>query len=438
MSDTLHREHLASIFDAAVDAVHPSSIIPSVLKLYDDKIQLAEDIFPFNRFENVYIAGAGKATAAMAFEAEKILQRELKEGVIASRNAFDFPWHYVRAIEAGHPLPDSNSVMAGEEIIKLLAKLRQKDLMIFLLSGGASSMMMDLPVGCTLSDINTTFELLLNSGASIHEMNTVRKHLSELKGGQLVKKCGGATISCFIISDVVGNDMQVIGSGPTTGDDTTYQDAMNIIERYGLRKGLPFSIVSHIQKGIDGNISENPKPGDPVFRNTHNYIVADNTKALEAAKNKAAELGYDALVVSHSLSGNAEDAANEWVKTLTSLRGKNVCAIGGGETTVKVTGNGKGGRNQHFALAAAIALKSSKDISLLAAGTDGSDGPTDAAGAFVNSSTYTKASGIGMNAEEYLRENNSYNFFDAIGDLLKTGPTHTNVMDLVVSIVNAD
>jgi glycerate-2-kinase len=365
----------------------------------------------------------------MAFEAEKILKHHIKEGVVATRDEFDFTLRHVRAILAGHPLPDTNSVVAAEEITKLLKKIRKDDLLIFLLSGGASSLMMDVPYDCTLDEVNTIFRQLLHSGATINELNTVRKHLSELKGGQLVKKCSGATIVTLIISDVMGNDLQSIGSGPTVGDETTFSDALNVLEKYGLLKTAPYAIVTHLQKGAEGNIRENPKPADHIFANTRNLIIADNKKALNAAVRKANALGYETHVVSESLSGLAEETAAEWVKEATASGRQKLCLLAGGETTVQVKGNGKGGRSQQFALAAAIALKNSSDITLLAAGTDGSDGPTDAAGAIIDEKTYRSE------AESYLRNNDAYTFFEKYGGLVKTGATHTNVMDLVVTLI---
>lgn len=423
------KDHALQIFLAAVDAVHPSNIIPEVVALNNNTIQIGETIFELQQFENIYVAGAGKAAATMAFEVEKILKHHIKDGVVATRDKFDFTLRHIRTILAGHPLPDTNSVVAAEEITKLARSLNKNDLLIFLLSGGASSLFTDVPYNCTLDEVNTIIQQLLKSGATINELNTVRKHLSELKGGQLVKKCSGAAIITLIISDVMGNDLQSIGSGPTVGDETTFTDALYVLEKYDLLKSAPYAIVSHLQKGAGGNIQENPRPDDRIFTNTRNLIVADNRKALQAAAKKATDLGYEPHILTESLSGLAEEAAGEWIKKTLSLRRKNLCLLGGGETTVQVKGNGKGGRNQQFALAAAIALKNSSDITLLAAGTDGSDGPTDAAGAIIDEKTYH------ADAESYLQHNDAYTFFETYGGLVKTGATHTNVMDLVVTLI---
>jgi hydroxypyruvate reductase len=280
-----------------------------------------------------------------------------------------------------------------------MEKAHSKDLVIFLLSGGASSLMTDLPYGCTLADVNSVFHLLLGSGATIEEMNCVRKHLSEMKGGQLVRLARGAKIVSFIISDVIGNELSVIGSGPTVPDNSTYAEAINVLQKFGITDSVPYCIIEHLKKGSEKIIQETPKPGDAVFKNTSNYIIADNGIALEAAKKEAMELGYEAHIITSSLDGLAEETAFEWIEKARSYQGKMKCLIAGGETTVKIKGNGKGGRNQQFALAAAIALQGDTDTSLLAAGTDGTDGPTDATGAIVDCNTYRKARNAGINAE---------------------------------------
>jgi glycerate 2-kinase len=435
VKNSSRKDQITDIFQAAVQAVQPSRIIPHVLKLHEGRLQVGEDDFRFDRFGKIYVAGAGKATAAMAYEVEKILTHHIEEGVIAVRDNFAFPLKNIRAIAGGHPLPNANSVMAAEEIVKVLNKLTSKDLLIFLLSGGASSLMFDLPNQFTIDEINFTIDALMRKGATIQQLNTVRKHLSALKGGQLIKKCAGATVIAFVMSDVVGNDVRVIGSAPTVGDDSTFGDAMAVIEGYELKQATPYSVISYLQKGIDGNIPENPKPGDKIFNTTRTTVVADNNKALQAAKEKAIELGYNAHIVTNSLTGNAEQVANEWVADVLASTAKQTCFIAGGETTVEVRGSGKGGRCQHFALSAAIALKNSSDITLLAAGTDGSDGPTDAAGAIVDSNTWDDAKQSGLLAENYLRDSDSYRFFEQTGALLKTGPTNTNVMDIVITII---
>jgi glycerate 2-kinase len=423
------KDQALQIFAAAVEAVHPSNVIPSFVSLNDDRLVAGEHVFSLSQFENIYVAGAGKAAAAMAFEVENILKHHIKEGVVATRDEYPVLLKNIRIIYGGHPLPDSNSVIAADEIKKLLNKLKKNDLLLFLLSGGASSLMTDIPHDCILSEVNIVFEKLIKSGATIHEINTVRKHLSELKGGQLVKERSGATIISLIISDVPDNDLQVIGSGPTVGDTTSFRNAMDILNKYDLVNTAPYTVIEYLQKGIDGNIPETPKPNGRLFKHTSNIIIADNEKALNAAMNAAMRLGYEAQIVTASLQGSTEDAAKIWIEQSLSHTKNNTCLLAGGETTVHVKGTGKGGRNQHFALAASVALKNSSEITLLAAGTDGSDGPTDAAGAIIDSHTYNEE------AEQYLQNNDAYTFFNKYGGLIKTGATHTNVMDLVVTLI---
>ncbi len=435
MAVSAHKNHIQQIYQAAVEAVQPSNIIPEILSIRDNHFHIADNIFPIDRFKNIYVLGAGKATAAMAYEVEKILAHHLQAGVIAVRDAHDFPLKYTMSIVAGHPLPDTNSLIAAEEIKKLLNKVKKDDLLIFLLSGGASSLLMDVPAHCTLDEVNKVFDGLLKSGANITEINIVRKHLSELKGGQLLRKCSGATVISFIMSDVIGNDPAVIGSGPTAADDSTFADAIAVLEKFDLRKVAAPGVIAHLQHGLDGVIAETPKPGDAIFENVQNTIIADNRKALNAAKEKAVELGYTTHIVTSNLSGLAEDAAREWVKKAVAEGAKKTCLLAGGETTVKVSGTGKGGRSQQFALAAGLALKDTNDVTLLAAGTDGSDGPTDAAGALVDAQTMIDAGKRGLDAAGYLQNNDAYHFFEKINALIKTGPTNTNVMDIIVTLL---
>jgi hydroxypyruvate reductase len=430
-------KELAQIFNAAVQAVQPAQLIEKHLKLYDEKIQLGEEIMPVDTVRNFFVAGAGKATAAMSAEVEKILGHRIEDGAVAIKTGHNLRLKYVRQIEAGHPLPDNNSVVAANEIAALIKRAHRSDVIIFLLSGGASSLMTDLPYGCTLEEIHQVFDLLLKSGASIHEMNTVRKHLSEIKGGQLIRHTNGAIVVTFIISDVIGNDLSIIGSGPTVPDPSTFDDAYSILSQYGLLEKTPTSVLNHLEKGRTKIIADTPKPGDKLFDRTRTYIIGDNSIALWAAAEEAKRLGYEPEIITGSMHGDAEVAAKEWAaKAAAHDRDKKYCLIAGGETTVKVKGSGKGGRSQQFALTAAVALQNDRHLSLLAGGTDGTDGPTDAAGAIVDGGTIAEAKSKGLEAETYLSNNDAYTFFEKAGGLLKTGPTQTNVMDIVITLIN--
>lgn len=433
---TMNNE-LVQIFNAAVGAVQPARLIEKHLRLFDEKIQLGDDIIPLTKVRDFYVAGAGKATAAMSAEVERILSYRIKDGAVAIKAGHNLPLKYVRQIEAGHPLPNHNSVVAASEIKSLVKQAHHSDVIIFLLSGGASSLMTDLPYGCSLEEIHEVFELLLKSGASIQEVNVVRKHLSELKGGQLIREAGGAMVVTFIISDVIGNDLSIIGSGPTVPDPSTFSDAYAILERYQLLEKIPVSVMNHLEKGRTKIIRDTPKPGDKHFDRSRTYIIGDNNVALEAAAEEARKLGFETKIFTSTMEGDAETAAKEWAQqAIGHDHQKKYCLIAGGETTVQVKGNGKGGRNQHFALAAAIALQSNPHISLLAAGSDGTDGPTDAAGAMVNGNTVADGKVKGLTAETFLAHQDAYTFFEKAGGLFKTGPTQTNVMDIVITLIN--
>lgn len=437
MKSSQHSNDILQIFHAGIAAVQPKYLLPKVLNITDGRLQVGEDIFPIDHFKNIYIAGAGKATAAMAAEAEKILGYRITDGVIAIKAGHAVPLKYIRAIEAGHPVPNANSVVAAEEISALLKKAGHGDLVIFLLSGGASSLMTDIAGDWRLHELQTVFRLLLNSGASIDEMNAVRKHLSAMKGGQCVRLCKGATLATFIISDVIGNDLSVIGSGPTVPDPTTFDDALQVILKYRLEQSVPHAILQHLTKGAERIIADTLKEGDPAFTGCRNIIIGDIEQALNAAAIVAQTLGYKTSILTSRMQGPCEEAVKDWLAQVRSYKlGHTHCLLAGGETTVNVTGNGHGGRNQQFALAAAIALQNEPNITLLAAGTDGTDGPTDAAGAIINGSTCHTALQMGLDPCSYLLNNDAYHFFQQTGGLIKTGPTQTNVMDLVITLVN--
>lgn len=432
-----HTAHLHQIFRAAIAAVQPARLIPKSISIEGDRLQLGEDIYPIDRFRQIFVAGAGKASSAMAFEVEKILTHRIADGVISTKTGHTLPLKTIRQMEAGHPLPDANSVFAAQEIAALLKKASKNDLVLYLLSGGASSLVADLPYGCSLDDLHVLSKELVNSGASIREINTVRKHLSSLKGGQSARLANGALIVTFIISDVIGNDTAVIGSGPTVPDTTTFTDAWEILLNYNLHKNLPQPVADHFNKGLGNIIPDTPKENDPVFKSCRPYIIGDIHEAMRAAAYEAEALGYETTQVTAALDGDTVAAANEWISQARPFKLRHKCClIAGGETTTKVEGNGKGGRNQHFALAAAIAMKNDQNITLLAAGTDGTDGPTDAAGAIVHGETYQQAIQANLSPELFLANHDSYHFFERAGGHLKTGPTQTNVMDLVITLIN--
>ena len=425
------------IFLAGVESVLPSGLITKKMSLEDNSLIIGPQSYSMEAIENIYVIGAGKASAMMGAEVEKILGNRITEGRIVVKYGHSCKLKYIDISEAGHPFPDENGIKATREILKIAELANCNDLVICLLSGGGSSLLVDIPEGCSLKDIIKVSDLLINSGASISEINAVRKHLSGVKGGQLARVAYPAILVNLIISDVTGDPFDVIASGPTVPDPTTFLQALNVLATFGLTRIVPRGILAYLKRGVAGKKPETPKPGDPVFDNTFNILVGSNNVALEAARSKALEFNVNA---DYQLQGDTSTVAEYLVET--ALRFKNdknevkpVCLLFGGETTVKMIGKGTGGRNQHLALLSAMLLHNSEGITILCAGTDGNDGPTDAAGAVVDSDTISDANSKKIYAEKYLEEFDSFHFFKKEGGHIITGPTMTNVMDIIVVIV---
>lgn len=393
--------------------------------------------YHLDRFERIWVVGAGKASATMAGAVEKILGKKITGGLINTKYEHHAPLRRIELNECGHPVPDDAGVNGARRIATIAREATEDDLVLCLVSGGASALL-PLPVdSVSLQDKQATTKLLLECGANIHQINTVRKHISAIKGGQLAAMAWPATVVSLILSDVIGNDLDVIGSGITAPDRSTFADALAILDRFALRERVPASVRSYLEAG-DG---ETPKADHPVFRKTQNLIVGGNDLALNAAAEHAKELGYRTLVLSSFIEGETKDVARVHAAIAKEIHhsGRPVrvpaCVISGGETTVTIHGEGKGGRNQEFALAAALDLDGVPRAVALSAGTDGTDGPTDAAGAIADGNTVAHGASVGMNARDYLAANDSYTFFDSINDLIRTGPTGTNVMDVRVLLV---
>lgn len=432
-----------TIFQAAVQAVQPQHLLPQHIRQKGDVLHLGDQSFPLNKVKNIYIIGAGKAAAAMARETELILGESISGGIVVTKYDHGLPLQTVRCLEAGHPIPDEAGIRAGEEIVQLLKNAGEGDLVIALISGGASALLVDCPLQTSLAGVQQVFSQLLACGAAIDEMNTVRKHLSPgIKGGQLAKSAYPAALVSFLLSDVPGDRLDIIASGPTVPDPSTFKDAWYILEKYNLVHSLPASIANHLSEGVQHVIPDTPKPGDPIFSKTHTFLIGSNHLALEAARAKAVQLGYHVSILSETLSGEARVKAAELVQKLLDYEGpRPACLLLGGETTVTLRGQGLGGRNQEFALAALVALKNNQVDGdqfplILSAGTDGTDGPTTAAGAFIDKTTLESAKKKKLLPQEFLDNNDSYNFFRQAGGLITTGPTHTNVMDVVVVLIS--
>ncbi|ULQ53147.1 glycerate kinase type-2 family protein [Flavihumibacter fluvii] len=432
-----NREKAIQIFNSAVAAVQPERLIPDHLKVSGNTLQVFDQQLDLARVDGVYVIGAGKASAAMAQSVERILGGYLTGGIVVTKYDHCLPLQTIVCREAGHPVPDEQAVAATAEMISLIQHAGENAVIICLISGGASSLWIDLPNGISLNDIQYLFQLLLKSGATIDEVNTVRKHLSTIKGGQLLRFAPGAKWFSLVISDVPGDDVSVIASGPTAPDDSSFFDVNNILLKYKLKDKLPEAVSMHLENGLHGIIADTPKSDDPIFKQVRQKIIGNNKIALDAAAAKARELGCVNIHINTKLSGDAAVIGQEMVREIEEYTGGlPVCFLAGGETTVEVSGNGKGGRNQHLVLSALCVSGGIRNFTLLAAGTDGTDGPTDAAGAIIDNTLLSTINDRQLNPEIYLRNHDAYHFFEQVGALFKTGATQTNVMDLVIGIIN--
>lgn len=388
-----------------------------------------------SRFDRVFLVSIGKAAVRMAAAVEEMLGPRLVRAVAVTKHGHASGDSRCRVFESGHPIPDTAGFAAARAVRELLAGLNACELVVVAISGGASALLPAPAEPITLEAKQQTTDLLLRAGANISQLNAVRKHLSLLKGGRLAALARPATVLGLLLSDVIGDRLDVIGSGPTAPDSTTFQDAIEVLSKFDLLERVPRPVLTYLEAGARGEIAETPKPGDPIFENVRNVIVGSNRLALEAAGERARVLGYQVTILSSCVEGEAREAARKYTKMWRKPgSGKPQCFVAGGETTVTVKGRGRGGRNQEFALAAAIEIDGLDKVLVLSAGTDGSDGPTDAAGAIASAETVERARRLGLDAAAYLDDNNSYEFFDALGDLVRTGPTGTNVMDIQVML----
>jgi glycerate 2-kinase len=405
----------------------------NVLKIENHRFQLAE-------IKNIYLTGAGKASALMAKAIENILGSRISSGHIVTKYGHAVPLKYAFVTEAGHPVPDENGVKGTENILSIVNKASKDDLVICVISGGGSALLTDIPDGCTLNDLKILTDLLLKSGANINEMNCIRKHLSKVKGGMLSSAAYPARVVSLILSDVIGDPLDVIASGPTAPDPTTFKDAMDIIEKYGIKDKIPAGITKILNEGLNKIRKETLKESDEAFRLTTNLIIGNNKLALKKASKKAEALGYTTKIITDSLHSDVEDVADYIFSKLIKYRnekpGKKSCLLFGGEPTIKITGDGLGGRNQHLALLMAQKINGINGVVFLSGGTDGTDGPTDAAGAIAEPETLKRSEALGLDINKYISDCDSYNFFRQEGGLIKTGPTQTNVMDLIVVLIN--
>lgn len=440
------REMARAAFLKAVSSVDPYERLKSLLSVDGGRLIIdhpdQKEAFDLSQFQRVFIVGTGKASCPMARALEEVLGDRILRGLITTKYGHSLPLKYTEVIEAGHPIPDQKGWEGALRIKELLRGTGPRDLVFFLLSGGGSALLPLPAEGITLEEKQELTQLLLDSGADIKEINTIRKHLSQIKGGWVARWAYPATVITFILSDVVGDPLDVIASGPTVPDPSTFQEAWEILKRYDLINEVAPSIRNHLLAGVERRLEETPKKGEKVFEKVHNLIIGSNMIALQAAEREFLSLGFHTLTLSSSIVGETREAARfhgAIVREIFSTGRpvpKPACLLSGGETTVTIRGNGLGGRNQEFVLAGALEIDGLEKTVLLSGGTDGTDGPTDAAGAIADHQTILRAKAMRMDPVKHLQNNDAYRFFERLGDLLITGPTRTNVMDLHILLID--
>ncbi|MFP4165436.1 MAG: glycerate kinase [Chitinispirillaceae bacterium] len=440
------RDEILEIFNAGLKAAEPFSAMQKVLNLDGNLLQvrIGNEIvqsYDVDQFSSVQVVGCGKAAAVMAEFTEILLGEKISSGLVAVKHGYrgNNELEKIRLIEGGHPWPDQTSVNAASETVKMLGAAVESDLVIALVSGGGSSLWTLPAPGIQLEDLVSLSELLLRSGADIREMNIVRKHFSRIKGGQAAQWAYPAHVLAVAISDVPDNSFSTIASGPFSPDESTFQDAADILNRYSLKNAVPVSVSRYLQEGLEKGAGETPKADNICFHNVLQVKAASNSSALDSCRRKAEEVGYKPILIETPLTGEASDAFSRIhgrIKEL-SVSGQKYCIIAGGETTVTLGEiHGQGGRNQELALSAAFQIEASPNITFLSCSTDGSDGPTDAAGAVVDSYTIRDLRERNIDPRKHLLEHNSYTALNAAGSLVRTGPTNTNVMDIQIALIN--
>ena len=439
--DGQRRRQIVAILQAALESVDPAAAVRRQLRREGDTLWASDVGYDLGEVGRIFVVGAGKAGAPMARAVEEVLGDRISSGQVTVKYEHLLSTRIVMLQEAGHPIPDEAGVAGSRAIVRLLESAEEDDLVICLISGGGSALM-TLPIdGISLADTKAVTGSLLRAGATINEINAIRKHLDQLKGGQLARLAYPARTVSLILSDVVGNPLDVIASGPTVPDTSSFAEAYGLLQRHELLEEVPQSVVSHLRRGMSGEVAETPKAGNPAFARTLNLIVASNTIAAEAAERAAHDAGMHAMLLSTYIEGEAREVG----KVLGALAkevlasGRPVerpaCLIVGGETTVTLRGKGKGGRNQEMALAAALSIQDLEDVTIVCLATDGTDGPTDASGALADGSTIRRAREHGLDPWHFLETNDSYYYFSPLNDLLLTGPTNTNVNDLAFVFV---
>jgi len=427
---------LKDLYFSGISSVEPSKLVKENIKIVFEELKKTKR-------KNLILFSIGKAGYKMATSAIEELKEFIKEAVVLTKYShFDknYKIKNLKIFEAGHPLPDKNGFKRTKEILKIIDEEKGNSIFLIMISGGASSIFVSPKDGITLKDKIKTTEILLKKGADIFELNCIRKHISKVKGGNLAKIIYPAPVISFIISDVISDKLDVIGSGITYPDETTFLDSIKVLKKYNEEKEIPESVYNLLKKGAEGRIEENPKKNDKIFKRVKNVLIGNNKIALEEIKKKAEKIGIISKILSNEISGEAREIGKKLAKISIEekkkkINDKPVLLIFGGETTVNVKGGGKGGRAQELALSFAKEINGIDGIYLLSAGSDGTDGPTDAAGAIVDGNTISKGEELGIKAEEFLNKNDSYNYFKKTNSLFVTGPTGTNVMDFYLILI---
>jgi glycerate 2-kinase len=432
---------IKKILQAALSSVDPYNLIKQQFICHKGILTLpAGKKIDLRVYSRIFICGAGKGVAPMCKALEELLGDRLYQGKIIVKYDHLVDLNKTDIYQAAHPVPDANALIATGKMIEGLRGLNENDLVFVLLTGGGSALMELLADDITLNDLQEMNKILLRSGATIHEINCIRKHISKIKGGQLAKIIQPATCITFALSDVIGDDLSVIASGPTFPDNTLFADAMAIINKYGILAQLPEEIIHYLNEGIKGRVAETPKESDKIFRSVTNLVVGNNKLALECARKEAQSLGFNALIITSMLQGEAREIARVLAAVIREIQmsdmplKKPACLLLGGEPTVTIKGGGKGGRNQELALALAL-TEIKEPYIFLSCGSDGTDGPTDAAGAVVTHHTIERAKKNNLDGQQFLTNNDSYHFFKSLNNLIITGPTKTNVMDIIIGLI---
>lgn len=428
------------IISEAIAAVNPYSCVMRAVKKEGERLIINSTCYDLSKYENVYVVAFGKASISMSKAIEEILEDYLTGGIAITKHGFGSALSRIMTYEAGHPIPDKNSIIAGEKIHDHLTGTGSKDLILFLISGGGSALVTYPRRGVSITDVVKLTDTLMRSGATIDELNTVRKHLCSIKGGGLSKMAYPSESISLILSDVVGDPVDVIASGPTVPDTSTFAEFNEIIVRYNIP--LSPAVSGLLEDGLEGIIEETPKYGASVFERTSHYLVGNNALALQEAKSKASGLGYNTMLLTSSIVGEAREVARVFAAIAREERLREdplplpACILAGGETTVTIKGSGNGGRCQEMALSFGIEVSGLEGILFFPVGTDGNDGTTDSAGAFADGDTVQRGRDYQMDAHRELYNNNSYEFFKGTGDLFVTGPTGTNVMDIYILLID--